>query len=198
MGWLALAGVQAIATIAEGEAAKSQYESEAEAQEMQARIDENESRQVQARGALEQRRMAEEHQAGQSLMLANISKSGAIPTAGAGLLAQAHQQTQFELDRLIQSHNVNEAVKSKLYEAEVARHNAKMAKRSGKSAQRLGYIKAGTGLIISGFQNRTPTGGGTTGSMQSGTAMSHATTGSGAYGGTMGGGPTGGYSRSFL
>lgn len=156
MGAIALAGLAAVGTIMEGEAQKRQLDAEAAAAEMQARIDENEAKQIEARGALEQRRLAEEHAAGESIMLSNVSASGAVATEGAGLLAQAKQITNNDFTRLIQSYNVNEAIKSKLYEAEVERVNAANLKKQGKAARNLSYIKAGTGMVISGFQNRTP------------------------------------------
>jgi len=140
--------------------------------------------------AMEEERIRREQDLAMGEKIAAAGAGGIVGTEGSSLDVLADTAYQFAMDRSL-------TLKRGLYESErlkgqagIERVKGKWAYQYGKSLRTSAYLKA-AGTILSGSflaSQAMPAGGG----------ASDAATGAGKYGGTMGGGPTGGASRSII
>jgi len=188
MFWVAAAMVAL--EVAKGASASRQKKNEAAIYKYNAAVKRQEAEAIRRRTLFQQKRQAEYGARIMGFLEASIGGSGTVSTQGAPLLAMALQQDELEMENYLigyQGRLEAEQVESAAGEFDMMK---KITKSGASQAMTGGFLSAGSAAIntYSSWPKKTTPS----------TSFSLASTGSGGYGGTMGGGPTGGASRSML
>jgi hypothetical protein len=174
MGWLALAaygvgvGLQAYGQYEAGKAAHDEAD-------YLARVAEQDAAAARAKAKFDQLRQLKEAAKRKGSLKAKLAASGADVGVGTPILLQEELAEELELENRLIGHEGE--VKALRYESEAELHRIR-----GDNARAAGRINM-TNTLLQGFGKF---------------GTSQAATGSGSYAGTMGGGPTGGGSRSMI
>jgi len=118
--------------------------------EYNARVQEQEARQIEARTALAQRRQAEAGERTMGALRARLGKAGAVMTTGAPLMIQAEQASELEMENLMIGYKGATAAQRTRSQAKIDKLQAKIYGKRAKTAMIEEGMKAGT-TLITGF-----------------------------------------------
>jgi|GEM_PF-1854499 len=189
---LAGAGLSAAGTIQQGRVAKAQAKGEQAMAEYNAKVSEQSAKAVEMKTAFDQQRQAKFGQRVLGTLRARLGGSGAATYEGAPVEAVSEQASELSLENALIGYEGQMEAGRFRSQGTLYGMEGKIAGMRAKNAMTGAYLSAG-GTLLTGLGTAKYAGmmvGG-------GKSASAAATGSGGYGGTMGGGPTGGYSRSF-
>lgn len=184
---LAGTGLMAGSQIYSGIAAREEAKNAEAVADYNASVMEQEAKSIEAKAKFDSIRQAEEAARIKGSLTAELGTSGVDVSVGAPLLLIAKQASESELDNLMIGYEGYLAASRARSQATNYKLQGDLAKQRGRNKMIGSFMGAG-GSLLTGFAGF---GG-------SPSTASNAATGSGAYGGTMGGGPTGGGSRSMI
>lgn len=198
MGPAALAaigiGAQAGGNVLSGFYKRKQLKNEAAIAQYNSFIMRNQAEAIRMRTKFQQERTAEESSRIEGELRASIGGAGIVSTQGAPLLALALQKSESDLQNYLIGYEGRLEEQQALNKALEFGMQRTMLKIGARQAAVGGFLGAG-GTAMTGW-SQIPR---TTDQIQySSLTAKAASMGGGAYGGTGGGGPTGGYSRSML
>jgi outer membrane receptor for ferrienterochelin and colicin len=133
-------GLQVAGTIQTAQAEKAAGEQAAAEAQFQAQLAEREAKSIEQRTQYEQQKQAQASARGMSTLQAGLGASGVVTTAGAPLLLQAKQASEYELENLMIGWQGTE-------EATMARTQASWQRRRAGYEKSAGKAVAGTTLL---------------------------------------------------
>jgi hypothetical protein len=182
--------MMAAGQVREGMAASAEGKSTQAMAEYNAKLQEREAKNIEAKTQYEQRKQAEYADRELSSMRAGLGTSGVVSTTGSPLLVQAKQASEFEITNIMMGQEGIQQAMAARSGAALSRLEGKIARQRAKNLASASYLSAG-GTALSGFGSMSGAFGGKS-------VIGDSTTGMGLYGDTGGGGPTGGGSRSMI
>lgn len=141
-----------------GQAASSEAKSQQAMSEYNAKLEERNAKNIEAKTAFDQRRQAEEANRRMSSLRAGFGASGAVSTAGSPLLIQATQAKESELENAMIGYQGMEEATAARSQATMDKMQAKLYGKQAGSARTAGFIGAGASLL-SGFGTAGMIGG---------------------------------------
>lgn len=148
---LAAAGVAAGGEVYSGIQAKKEAASAAAMEEYNARVAEQEAKQIEKRSEYEQQRQTKEAARTMGTLAAGLSASGAIPSEGTPLLLQAKQASELELENLMIGYEGKVGAGRAMSQATLDRMQAKLYRQKGRNLAIGSYMKAGS-TLLTGFE----------------------------------------------
>lgn len=136
-------GLGAVGTIMQAQAQREAGEAAAAEANYQAQLAEREAKAVEQRTLYEQQKQRQAAARGLSALQAGLGASGVVTTAGAPLLLQAKQASEYELENLMIGYEGSE-------EAKLARAQASMQRQAAGYHKKAGRIGA-MSTLITGF-----------------------------------------------
>jgi hypothetical protein len=147
---------QGQAAAAEGEAAQGMAE-------YNAKLQEREAQQIEAKTAYDQRREAAAADRRMSSLRAGFGASGIVSTEGTPLLIQATQAAESEMDNLMIGYEGQQQAQASRSGASLSRLEGDIARQKGRNQRTGSFIGAGS-TLLSGFGSMGSSGGGGGGS----------------------------------
>jgi len=184
--------LMAYAQIKQGQAAEAQAEGEQAMAEYNEKISEQNAKATELKTTFEQWRQAKAGQRVLGTLRARLGGSGAMTEEGAPLSLVTEQAGELALENALIGYEGQVMAGQYRSQASLYGMEAEIAGTRARYAMRIAYANA-AGTLLTGFGAAPNMGMGSS----SGSTGSATATGSRGYGGTMGGGPTGGYSRSY-
>jgi len=140
-------GLTAYGQLQQSQAAAAEAKASQAMHEYNARLQERQAKQMEARAELEQKR---QYQAGQRQMAslsAAMGKAGVVPTAGTPLLLQAVQASELELENLLIGQESMERAQALRSGAALSGMESAIARQRERYARTAGYFGAGATLL---------------------------------------------------
>ncbi len=143
-------GMSVIGEIQAGQARAAQAKSAQAMAEYNAKVAEQEAKQIEARGAFEGRRQAQESERQQGRIIAALGASGTVPSTGAGLALQVEQEKESELESMLVGYETQIRAGRARSQAALDRMQGDIYGQRAKSASSAGFFSAGS-TLLTGF-----------------------------------------------
>jgi len=136
--------------VMEGQAASNEAKGQAAMADYNAKVSEQNAKQIEAKTAFDQQREAEAASRRQSSLQAGLGASGAVTTEGSPLLLQAKQASEDELSNLLVGYEGSIAAGQQRSQAALDKMQSSVYKTKASNVKTASYMKAG-GTLLSGF-----------------------------------------------